>query len=270
MDHELTLFDTVCLILGFMTCILTKIITQKAPPSLGPVDTNFFQQLVDGKVSDENKRAITVYGTALSLNVTIIHDIISVIKLSYQLSHAKIAEVVGAMSPSAVMMVIHSVVGAIGLIGAIPSDTSVPGWEERSMAVGVGMVSIASGVLFQFISIGGDESDKKAEILSLILELVNFCLFEAVFVAEMGTKANYEDKDTGLSVLGSTENLFTTISAIGKCVAVETIDEEPEVAAVGVVVMQAAVEALTVNKGLTFMRVSQMGSKTVRGCMAAP
>jgi hypothetical protein len=268
---DLTVFGAVSFILGAMTCIMSKLITSHAPPRFDTVDESFFASLVQGTAPKSSKKDLAIFGGCLIMNVTIVSGIVDVVKLMKQIAtQGGGAATESLTSGGGVASLFGIAVKVAGLISMMPTDTSVPGHEYRMWAIYMSLLATGADLLFTYTGIGGEESTIKLEAFKLILQLVNFGLYEAVFVDELNAKDDYAGKDLTLSVLGSVENVWTTIRSCGKTVAFATAKKEPEIAAVGLGVMMGAGTALIINKGATLHRSADLNVTTTRGVVNSP
>jgi hypothetical protein len=268
---DLTVFGAVSFILGAMTCIMSKLLTSHAPPRFDTIDESFFDSLVKGTAPTSRKEDLAIFGGCLIMNVTIVSGIVDMVKLMKKIA----TEGGGAATESlteggGVASLFGIAVKVAGLISMMPTDTSVPGHEYRTWAIYMSLLATGADLLFTYTGIGGAESSTKLEAFKLILQLVNFGLYEAVFVDELNAKEDYAGKDLTLSVLGSVENIWTTIESCGKTVAFATAKEEPEIAAIGLGVMMGAGAALVINKGATLHRSADLNVTTTRGVVNSP
>lgn len=268
---DLTVFGAVSFILGAMTCIMSKLITGRAPPRFDTVDESFFDSLVQGTIEDSRKTDLAMFGGCLIMNVTIVKGIVDVIQLLKTIATQGGGAATESLTEGGgVVFLFGTAVKVAGLISMLPTDTKVPGHEYRKWAIYMSLLATGADVLFTYTGIGGAESATKLEVFKLILQLVNFGLYEAVFVDELNEQSKYPGKDQTLSILGSVENVWTTLESCGKTLAYATAKEQPEIAAIGLGAMMGAGGALVVNKGATMHRSADLVVTTTRGVVNAP
>lgn len=265
----LTLFDAVCFILGFMTCILSKIITQRAPPRLENFNAASLNSLVSGNADKQTKVDLALFGGSLSITVVVLKNLYDTYKLVSSAASGGNEAAVETLSSGPALFCFGIVTDVVGILVAMPSDSSAPGYELRRWAAYMGCLSAASSVLFKFTSIGGEDAAKKIEIWKMVLQLVNFGLYEATFVHELDNDVNWAGKDEALSIMGGLENIWNTVKAAGKTVACTTVNSDDEVAAIALGVMTGGASALTINKGITLHRTYEVKAESPRGVAPA-
>ncbi|KAK5014105.1 hypothetical protein LTR60_003243 [Cryomyces antarcticus] len=262
LGHPLTAFDAISLIIAIPTTILIKLLAGNKPHTFPNMGADFLASL--GNQPDDVKADLAIFGSAAGITCSVLIDLFNFMMLTIQLEVGGAAAGVDYMSPNKVVLVLKSVFQVLSIVFAMPSDNTLPRTDLRKWTGYMGIAAVGSKLLFTFTSIGGDDSQKKMEILDCLIAVVNFGLWDAVFAAELDSGAQYRDKDDMITGCGIVENVFNTLASAGRCVAYQFAQEDEEVALAGLLVMQASGQCLTVNKGLTFSRVSHIKARSAR------
>lgn len=261
---DLSLFDSVALVLGVMTTILSKVILGHTPAKFANLNASFIGDLVDGKSSVTVKKDFAKFSAVLALNVTLLSDLISVIQFFTRNTQHSVEK----LTPGTAVLVLKSLVGVLGLISACPTDDKIPGYQLRRWTVYLGCTTIGATTLYTLSPLGGPDANKKLQIFNFIMALVNFGLYDAIYAAELDDKSQFEGKDEQISAYGIVENTFATVNVGAKCVAINTIDRNPPAAVIAMAVMHGANRLLAINKGFTISRTAAIQAQSVRGVPA--
>lgn len=261
MGGTLNFLEIVSFIIGAPACILIKLITEKSPPDLPTIDADFLSSLSSGNQPADVEAKYTIYASAISIIVSVTGNLLDTIILIFKTKVQSIPKGVSWLSSSACIVLIKSLVGISSILTALPTNRQYPGTDERNWACYMGLIGIGSNMLFSFTPVGGDDSTKKCEMIDCVLAVVNFALYDAIYALELEATNDYPEKDKALSGIGIVENYFKLLVSIGRNVAVQYEEDQPEVAAIGLSMMVIAREELDVAKTATFGRISVLAER---------
>ncbi|TKA26923.1 hypothetical protein B0A49_13930, partial [Cryomyces minteri] len=175
--HPLTALDAISLIIAIPTTILTKLLTGNKPPTFQNMGADFHASL--SSQPDNVKADLAMFGSAAGITCSVLIGLFDFAMLTIQLGVDGAAPGVDNMPPNKVVLVLKSVFQVLSIIFAMPSDNTLPRTDLRKWTGYMGIAAVGSKLLFAFTSIGGDDSQKKLEILDCLIAVVNFGLWDA-------------------------------------------------------------------------------------------
>ncbi|KAL2002673.1 hypothetical protein VTN02DRAFT_6208 [Thermoascus thermophilus] len=248
--HDLTAFDAISLIIAIPATILTKIITGSRPPHIENLDANLLSALVFGdspgsvEVTPQMQLDFNTLTTSFAVSATLVSTVVDLIKFLLALADEGTAGAFKTITKSRFMEYLSIIIDMVTAIGAIPSNPSIPGFEERNWISYLSLIRGGSHILASFVPAKADTAKEKALlVLDLAVTLVNFGLYQAVGAAEIGAASTWPDYDLDSTVVGIEGSVLNAVSGVGYFVAF-MFKENIEVSGVGLAVLEGAAVAL--------------------------
>jgi hypothetical protein len=258
--HDLTLFDAVCLVIAIPATIIIKAITRKAPPKFPNMNGKLLRQLITGsnEVPAATKVDFNTFTAGTMVAVVVVKDVFGLIQLAYKSADGADAAL-GTFSPGKSITAISLVLDVVGAIAAMPGDPRLPAphlrqWITylslfRASVNGIGLVVQTNEVI-----------EKISACVDFAVTLANFGLYQAVYYYEL--KEEWADKDDITTNLCVVNNTLNAIAGIGSFTANMGKLEQPEMTAIGVVVMTVGKYGLTAMEGFMFERQYEKNKET--------
>jgi hypothetical protein len=118
----------------------------------------------------------------------------------------------------------------IGTVHAMPTDSKVPGYELRKWISYLTLFRAGTNVLVSVTSVGGKTAEKALLVSDVLVTLVNFGLYQAVYYAEgQATVQQWPEKDDPSTIMGISGNTLNTIAGVGWFTTMMFKLEQPEI-----------------------------------------
>lgn len=276
--HDLTAFDAISLIIAIPATIFTKIITGSRPPHIENLDANLLNALVFGdspgsvEVTPQMQLDFNTLTTSFAVSATLVSTVVNLIKFLLALADEGTAGAFKTITKSRFMEYLSIIIDMVTAIGAIPSDPSIPGFEERNwvampfshvviiieknrqlITLQISYLSLIRGgshILASFVPAESDTAKEKVLlVLDLAVTLVNFGLYQAVSAAEIEAASTWPDYDLNSTVVGIEGSVLNAVSGVGYFVAF-MFKENIEVSGIGLAILEGATVALAAVDGI--------------------
>jgi hypothetical protein len=258
--HDLTLFDAISLILAIPTTIFMKIITGKKPPTLPGLNGKLLGQIVLGPSADGQAASpqmildFNLLTGGVVVSGVLVKTITDLLKFGYAAVTGGIEDATAVFKgPGGFLEALSLIIDMIGTLHAMPSNPNLPGLEYRKWVARICLLRGATHLLHLFAG-GGKGAAKALLVFDMISALVNFGLQQATSVAEAKAGSTWKDYDDATTIVGSASSGLNAIAATGYFAAFMAGAENPEVAAVGLVILEAGTIGLAVTQGISYKR----------------
>lgn len=265
---DLTVFDAISLILAFPTTIFMKIITGKKPPQLPGINGKVLGQIIlgpdkDGQAaSDQMILDFNTLTAGITVSGIMVSTITNTIKLIYKSVSGGVAEASAVFKgPGGFLEIFGIVVDMVGTLHAMPTDPDLPGLQYRKWVAYISLIRGSAHLVHLFAG-GGEAAEKALLVFDVLSALTNFGLQQATYAAEIDQGSKWKDWDNDDNTMGTVSSGLNAIAAIGYFGAFLTGAEQPEVAAVGLVILEAGTVGLAVMEGVRFKKAYDKRAKT--------
>lgn len=232
-----------CLIVAIPSTYIIRLVTGHDPPKV-TADKTFFD-------SEPSKDAKTLLlGTACG--AAVIKYEFNSIKMLYSLVTGGAATGVDSMSPSTVVEAMSMALDAFSIYKDLTEPERTKGWAAK-VALSCTIVKLCrlsvSAVHLAASKAGAQNKlvDEAKDTFDVIAGLVVFALDAGVFVGDL-----LGDEDKGSATVSAVNTYLDTVSSVGYYIANQTKEDQPEVAAIGLIVCQATALEGVVTKGVEF------------------
>jgi hypothetical protein len=230
--HDLTIFDAISLLIAIPTTILTKAITGKAPPKFPPIDAKLLGRIItdDPTLDRAVKINFSTLSTGIMVSVVVVKSVVNLIRLIASAASDGSGGVIEFLTPSKTMALLSLSIDIIGTVHAMPTDSKVPGYELRKWISYLTLFRAGTNVLVSVTSVGGKTAEKALLVSDVLVTLVNFGLYQAVYYAEgQATVQQWPEKDDPSTIMGISGNTLNTIAGVGWFTTMMFKLEQPEI-----------------------------------------
>jgi hypothetical protein len=259
-QHDLTLFDAISLILAIPTTIFMKIITGNKPPTLPGLNGKMLGQIILGPSTDGQAASpqmildFNLLTGGVVVSGVMVSTIVNLLKFGYAAITGGVEDAVDVFKgPGGFLEALSIIIDMIGTLHAMPSNPDLPGLEYRKWVARICLIRGATHLLHLFAG-GGVAAEKALLVFDLVSALVNFGLQQATSAAEAQAGSTWQDYDNETTIVGSVSSGLNAVAATGYFAAFMAKAEVPEVAAVGLVILEAGTIGLVVTQGLSYKR----------------
>jgi len=259
-EHELTVFDAVSLILAIPTTIFMKLITGNKPPTLPGLNGNMLGQIVIGPSADGQAASpqmildFNLLTGGIVVSGVMVSTIKNLLKFAYSAITGEVEDAVTVFKgPGGFLEVLSIIIDMIGTLHAMPTNPDLPGLKYRQWVARICLIRGATHLLHLFAG-GGEDAEKALLVFDFISALVNFGLQQATSIAEANAGKTWQDYDDETTIVGSISSGLNAVAATGYFAAFMVKSEQPEVAAVGLVILEAGTIGVAVTQGLSYKR----------------
>jgi hypothetical protein len=230
--HDLTIFDAISLLIAIPTTILTKAITGKAPPKFPPIDAKLLGRIItdDPTLDRAVKINFSTLSTGIMVSVVVVKSVVNLIRLIASAASDGSGGVIEFLTPSKTMALLSLSIDIIGTVHAMPTNSKVPGYELRKWISYLTLFRAGTNLLVSVTSVGGKTAEKALLVSDVLVTLVNFGLYQAVYYAEgQATVQQWPEKDDPGTIMGISGNTLNTIAGVGWFTTMMFKLEQPEI-----------------------------------------
>lgn len=230
---DLTIFDAISLLIAIPTTIFTKLITGKAPPSFPYIDSKLLGRILedDPTLDRSVKVNFATLSAGILVSITIVKAVIGLIRIIYAAVNEGTAGVVEFLTPSKAIKLLGLSIEIMGVVHSLPTDSTLPGFEIRKWIGYLTIFKASTKALTTITSIGGDKAEKAVLVAEILVALVNFGMYEAVYFKEgQATVQTWAEKDDDKTIMNIANNTLNTIAGVGWFTTMMFKISQPEVA----------------------------------------
>jgi hypothetical protein len=230
---DLTIFDAISLLIAIPTTILTKLITGKAPPTFPTIDPKLLGRILedDPTLDRSVKVNFATLSAGILVSITVVKAVMGLIRVVYAAIDEGTAGATAYLTPGKAIKMLGLAIDIVGTVHAMPTDSTAPGFEIRKWIAYLTIFKASTKALGTVTSIGGEKAEKAILVVEILVGLVNFGMYEAVYYYEgQATVQTWSEKDNTRTGMNIANNTLNTVAGIGWFTTMMFKVSQPEVA----------------------------------------